>query len=219
MTEPVIRQIARLWPRLGSRYTVSEQIPAARGIIDLVAAELDLRAVARRRRREIGPILRPELIQILWVVRDGKPHRLSTLARIGGWSPSVIGKLIPTLESMRLVRVEKGHIEGTGRWEPLGRRLLAIELKRTAWRRALRQASYFTFAADRTLVVMDARSRGAIQNQLDEFTKQRVGLAVVSSSGDLRIIRRAPRNRPIGWLHALLAEFVWARSAQLSNGL
>jgi hypothetical protein len=212
MTEPVRRQVNRLWPKLGDKHVVIEEIPGPRGIIDLLVAEFDRGAMARRVRRSVGPILRAEQVQILWALRDHKPHRVSTIAKLGGWSPSVIASTLPTLASTRLITVSNGQVEATGRWEPVGRRLLAIELKRSAWRRALRQATYFTYAADRAIVALDWRSAGAVEDRVAEFVKRKVGLALVSSSGELRVVHRPPRNHPIGWLRALLAECAWARS-------
>src|SRR5438874_1907325 len=99
MTEPVARHVTRLWPSMGSSHIVIEQIPGARGVIDLLVAEFDRGAITRRARRSVGPILRAEHIQILWALRDGRPHRLSTVAKLGGWSPSVIDRMLPTLEA------------------------------------------------------------------------------------------------------------------------
>src|SRR5579864_504086 len=198
MVEPVTRQLNRLWSKLSPRHTVIEEIPGARGVIDLLAAEFDRAALERRKRRGVGPILRAELVQTLWALRDGKPHRVLTVARLGGWSPSVIRKILPRLSEARLITISDGHIQSTRRWEPLARRLLAVELKRTAWQRALRQATYFTFAADRSVVVLDSRSAGAVEGRVDDFVRRRVGLALLSSSGQLRIIQPPPRNHPIG---------------------
>jgi len=215
MTEPVIRQIRTLWPRLGPSFVVGAEIPGSRGVIDLLVTELDQAAIKQRRRRRIGPILRPTQVQILWALRDGKPHFISTVARLGGWSPSVINDLLPAMSDAGLVVLGSRYVEGTGRWTPLGRRLLAIELKREAWRRALLQASYFTLAADRAMVVLDSRSAGAVRHRLGDFAKKRVGLALISSSGHLKVVQRAPRNQPIGWLRALLAERAWADAIEV----
>jgi hypothetical protein len=220
MTEPVTRHIRRLWPRLGPSFVVGAEIPSSRGIIDLLVTELDPSALSQRKRRRIGPILRPTQIQVLWALRDDKPHLVSTVARLGGWSPSIITNVLPAMSRAGLVVQGNRYVEGTGRWRPIGRRLLAIELKREAWRRALIQASHFTAGADRAMVVLDSRSAGAVERRRRDFIKKRVGLALVSSSGQLKVIQPAPRNQPIGWLHALLAEYAWAdalRRAQITS--
>ena len=72
--------------------------------------------------------------------------------------------------------------------------ILALELKLSSWRRAIKQAfRYRSFAWESYVVIDYSKSSGALRN-IDEFRRLNIGLATFSSSGSFRIHSR-PRIR------------------------
>lgn len=200
-------------------HLVVPEIPAAIGIVDLLAIRFDEEAVRLRLESGVGAIGSPLRIRTLDALRDGRWRRQESVARSVASNVKALRRstIVPLAEQglIELEDTSRGpRIRSTAQWLPIGQRITAVELKLSRWRKALRQGHQFARSADRSWVVLDqARARPAIEN-LESFRRLGVGLAVLDVDGRLRTITRPGRRRPQRWLRALIAERAWAEAGE-----
>jgi hypothetical protein len=85
-------------------------------------------------------------------------------------------------------------------------------LKLSKWQQVLRQADNAAFGVDAAWAVLDAaRSRAALR-RVEHFRLFGVGLATISSDGDLSIVTRPRRRTRVRWVRSWLGETAWAAS-------
>lgn len=215
MTDLTARQVERLLPRADGPVLVVGEVPAAQGIADIVAVRFDADAVRRRVEHGVGPMPSSLRLRCLTALRTDRPMRVGTLAqKVGSNSRALTRSTLLPLRDMGVVELREDLVRATGAWEPVGAHLSAVELKLSKWRSALRQADNFALSADKSWVVMDeARSAGALAG-VDRFADYGVGLALLSTDGELRVICRPRGRRPQPWLRALMAECAWAAAEE-----
>lgn len=210
MTQPVVERVSRLLPRSRSAHVVVGEVPAAIGIVDVVAAQFDPDAVRHRLKHGVGPLCSPLRVRVLDGLRDQRPRRIATIAQRVHSNPRALMRstLVP-LADAGLVEMTERSVLSTGRWRPVGVHLTAIELKLSKWRDALRQADNFGLSADRSWVVLDEkRARGGM-TAMSQFEQRGVGLAVLRGDGRIRVVVRPGRRQPDRWLKALMSERAW----------
>lgn len=215
MTDLTARQVEQLLPRADGALVVVGEVPAAQGIADIVAVRFDAEAVRRRAHRGVGPMTSPLRLRCLDVLRRDRPMRAETLARKMGTNGRALTRstLLP-LADMGVIELTGGLVRATGAWEPVGAHLTAVELKLSKWRSALRQADNFALSADRSWVVIDEGRAASALAQLDLFAAYGVGLALLSTDGQLKVRLRPRGRRPVPWLRALMAEWAWAAAEE-----
>ena len=79
---------------------------------------------------------------------------------------------------------------------------------------ALRQADNFALSTDSSWVILDDHRVGAAARNVDRFKEVGIGLAAVDPSGQLTVLARPRRRRPVRWLRSLMAERAWAAASQ-----
>jgi hypothetical protein len=79
---------------------------------------------------------------------------------------------------------------------PVAKRIVAVEAKLRDWRRALYQAVQHADYATQCWVVLDQTSLGNAQQHDEEFENRGVGLAGLSSDGDIEVIVNATERIP-----------------------
>jgi hypothetical protein len=208
MLPAVAESIKVFAPWLESPGAVLAEVPAAVGIVDVVAVRFDSRSLQRRCDERVHPVLLPLRVRTLYALRDRRPRRLETLASVVGSRPEALARsTVGPLAQLGLLEITpRGSVRSTGLWLPAGGRLMAVELKLSKWRTGLNQADNFARSVDQAWVVLDARRvRGALRS-IGEFAERGVGLAVVVPDGDVDVLLRPTGRRPEGWLRALLAE-------------
>jgi hypothetical protein len=195
----------------GGAHVVVGEVPAAQGIADVVAVRFDIDALHQRFESGVGPITSPLRVRVLSLLRSDRPVRTSTLAvRLGTSATALTRSTLGPLADLGLVELRADTVRSTGAWRPVPAHVTAVELKLSKWRDALRQADNFAISADRAwLVLDDARSAAAIRES-DFIATFGVGLAVIKSTGELRVVAPPRGRRPERWLRALMAEQVWA---------
>lgn len=212
MTAFSAEQVGRLLPRSTNKSSlVVGEVPAAVGIVDIVAVRFDTAAVRHRLDTGIGPLCSPLRIRALDVLRTDRPLRVTTLARkLGSNARALMRSTLGPLAELGAVELAGDGVRATGAWRPVGAHLTAIELKLSKWRDALRQADNFALSADRSWVVLDFARAGAAIAARDTFESHGVGLAVLDAAGHLQVIMRPTGRRAHRWLRALMAERAWA---------
>jgi hypothetical protein len=211
MTGPVVDQVTRLLPRTRVAHLVVGEVPAAVGIVDVVAVSFRRDAVRHRLHSGVGPLCSPLRIRTLDVLQNGRPQRVTTVASKVGSNPAALRKsTLSPLADLGLVELSEKSVMTTGAWCPVAAQLTAVELKLSKWRDALRQADNFALSADRSWVVLDeSRGRRAVA-AAETFEAFGVGLATLDEDGRLRVVIRPRGRRPERWLRALMAERAWA---------
>jgi hypothetical protein len=214
MTDPVEAGLARLTPGRVRPEHILREMPAGQGVVDLLAVDFDDEVLSRRIRADLGPIERPLRIEVLAQLRSDRFLSLERLARRVGSNPRALTRsTLRPLAEMGAVELDRARIRATGAWIPVAKRLTAVELKLSKWHNAVRQADNAAWAVDRSWVVLDARRSGAALRNNDYFAELGIGLAIVESTGRLRVVQRPKRGRAVRWLRAWLGELAWARVA------
>lgn len=207
MLEPVARSVDVLAPWLKAPGAIVAEVPAAIGVVDLVAVRFDPRSLRNRSEAGIAPILSPLRVRVLHALLGGRARHLDELAAsVGSREDALLRSTLRPLAAGELIELHGDTARSTGMWLPAADRIIAVELKLAKWRDALNQADNFARSADEAWVVLDgARAAGAL-DATGEFAERGVGLAAITPSGALEILRRPPKTRPVGWLRALIAE-------------
>ncbi|WP_198965162.1 hypothetical protein [Mycobacterium shottsii] len=210
MTQLVASQVGRLMPPGGAHVVVGE-VPAAQGIADVVAVRFDIDALHQRFESGVGPITSPLRVRVLNLLRSDRPVRTSTLAtRLGTNATALTRSTLGPLADLGLVELHADTVRSSGAWRPVPAHITAVELKLSKWRDALRQADNFATSADRSWLVLDAARSAAAVRESAFIATFGVGLAVIKSTGELRVVAPPRGRRPERWLRTLMAEQVWA---------
>jgi hypothetical protein len=198
-------------PSRGARFSIFPEVPAAVGVVDLLAVTFSSSARAAREEAGIGPICSPLRIRTLDLLATNQIKRIDTLARRLGSSETSLRKstLAPLAED-GLIHISGGRVQSTGLWTPIGEAVTAVELKLSKWRSALRQADNFGLSADYSWVVLDQDHSKVARRSKELFRALGVGLATVDGAGELHAAIKPRLRPPIRWLRALIAERAWA---------
>lgn len=84
--------------------------------------------------------------------------------------------------------------------------LIAIEGKIKNWRRALQQASRNRLFSSQSFVALDAKYSKPALKQIDLFREARVGLAIVFREGQVSVLYKPPKSRPLAPVLPIIAE-------------
>lgn len=198
-------------PSSGAPVSIFSEVPAAVGVVDLLAITFRSSALAIREEVGIGPICSPLRVRTLDLLATKQIKRIDTLARRLGSSETSLRKstLVPLAED-GLIQLSGGRVHSTGIWVPLGEAVTAVELKLSKWRSALRQADNFGLSADYSWVVLDEDRSKPARRSKEIFRALGVGLATADGAGEIRIAVRPRLRPPVRWLKALIAERAWA---------
>lgn len=165
------------------------EIACNAGVPDIVLVELDRPAIAGRPGTE--PLTEAVDVRVMLGMGSVRaPMRrlwdLDELSDIAGVGSAHLRRIV--LPRM----VDSGHITMDGsKWLPtyrfrsLARRIVTIEAKLRDWRGGVAQASRHTAVADAAWVAVDARTAGTAMNHPEWFSMYGVGLASVSSNGEV----------------------------------
>lgn len=191
------------------------EVPCTAGIPDLVLLELDHDAVAAR----VGTTAITDPVDVrAMLALQGSPQKSFT-ARDLATTTIVSADHLRRIVLPRLI--EGGHIERTsGGWrtnyafKSLARRIVSIEAKIRNWRGGLGQAIRHTTAADESWLVLDASRSRVASERTEWFAAYGVGLATLSTSGELTTLMAPKINQTRQPHRELLVE----RAVQLHLG-
>lgn len=211
MTEPTIAAWASWWTGPAEPDFIAREIVGPLAIADLVAVHFDHR------------VLRDRLAAGIRTTDDFLTLRVLLACRPSARTVAELGTMLGFSESGIRRAVRHGYdvgalVAGQGRrhrthevWRPAGRRLVAVELKRTDWRRAAQQGwAYLAWANTSWLVLGQRPTRAAVEC----LTDTGLGLAYLGDDERLhRVLRPRTRRRPTG------SAGVWAGEQALANAL
>lgn len=210
MAAPTKTALQQWWTPTRNPDFVAHEIVGSLGIADLVAVRFDHSAVKRRRAAGIRPLT--DLLSLRVVLDCARRPRTSReLAFRLGVGESTVRRALRDAVDRGAVESLAGVYRPRPDWHPVGVRLVAVELKRSDWRRAAAQAwAYQSWAHAAWLVLGQPPPR-----QADEHcAAMGYGLAYLSSDSELQIVRRAKIRRSVDRVMS-----AWAAEQALEHAL
>jgi hypothetical protein len=210
MTAPAIAATASWWGR-GAPDFVAREIVGPLAIADVVGVQFDHAALRDRRSAGLQATDDLLVLRVLLACR-GRARTASGLAAELDLSESGIRRAVRDGRELGVLVEAGGRRHRThDAWRPAGKRLVAVELKRTDWRRAAQQAwAYQEWANASWLVLGQRPPLSAVQTLIHSG----IGLAYLGEDEKLhRVLRPAPRRR------ASVESATWAAEQALVHAL
>ena len=190
------------------------EVTSPRGIIDLLAVSFDARALESRQSAGVGAVTLPMRVRALDALRVDREIRLTTLAlKLGTTPDALVRSTLRPLAEDGLVNLKDKRASRSEVWRPLASHITAVELKLSKWRGALQQADNAAMCSNRAWVVLDRQRGPAAVSAADTFRAFGVGLALLDSTGALKVVVRPRRRRTTRWFRAYVAEVAWAAAS------
>lgn len=205
---------ARAW--MESRgLLVKPEFPTPWGICDLVGCALDWgSATVRLRLGQRSPIGSVARVRLLKIVPEGRPISLDTLfQRLGGFtSRSEIAHEMDQLVAKNFVEVTRaGSYLKRNAWEPLHKRIVALELKLDRITDALNQAIAHLEFADESYVGLPAHlaQRLALGKKRQQFISAGIGVLAVGRNECRAVLPASRQSHGNPALRTYFAERFW----------
>lgn len=191
------------------RLEVFYEVYVAAGIVDVLVALLDSRELRRRERFGLSPIAEYASAAVLNVLTD-RSMTTADISTITSISRDHLHRyVLPRLVEGGYIHRRSDCWEAVRSIRPVVSGLVAIEVKRTAFVRAVSQALRYRRFANAVFVVMP--DSVASRTPQRHHTVQRVGLAFLKpGTGELSIVRKPKWRRPLSEAEFFLAgERIW----------
>lgn len=202
------------------------EVQTMRGVVDLLMAEVDESALVSRERWSLPPVVDAPAVAVLLALSraeavvdaaGSRALRVTELAPEVGMSESHLRRsVMPAL-------ADSGWLERSGdewrarlRYQQPMRRIVAVEVKRDKWQKALAQAVHHTSFADATYVALDGARSPHVERASGAFFLAGVGLVAVHAPPAQRLVSKvipAAQRRPRGLPRAVVSERVLALRA------
>lgn len=210
MTQPAAEGWARWWQGRAVPDFIAREVVGPHGIADLVAAQFDSAAL---RSRATAGILGTEDVGALRAILACRRFARSTadLMRLLDLSESGVRRAVRIgCEAGALQRVDgRRHLTHAG-WRPVARRLVAVELKRSDWQRAVDQLwAYQGWASSAWLVLGKRPPLSAIEG----LWGMGMGLAYLGEDGNTQVVLR-PKTKRLSGIAS-----IWAGEQALGRAL
>ncbi|TBL30044.1 hypothetical protein EYA84_23425 [Verrucosispora sp. SN26_14.1] len=188
------------------------QVKATAGIPDLVLAIFDEEELECRSSRGLAPIVDAVGVSAMTFLADRRAEVVSTgeVATAIGMSPGYLSSdVLPCLAvAGHVSKVARGKWQANHTFRSTVQRLVTVEAKVAAWKRALWQAQRHAVGADMAWVILDgAAVRPALSN-LTHFQRMCIGMAGLNISGSLTVHQPAPARVSRRVARTVLAERV-----------
>jgi hypothetical protein len=213
MTDPTAAATDLWWRFRQAPDFVAREIVGPLAVADLVAVQFDHGAVKDRRQAGIRPTDDFLALQVILSCRR-TARSVSDLAELLRVSDS-------SARRAARIGVETGAlVEDDGRarryrthdaWRPVGRRMVATELKRADWRRAAHQAWAYQAWANAVWLVLGTRPP---REAVSELAESGIGLAYLGEDEQLNIVVRPARAKRLSGVAS-----VWASEQALRHAL
>jgi hypothetical protein len=224
MLAPLVGHAQRV---LGFGFSLREyfEVQTTHGVVDLLFVEADESVLAVRSALNLPPIVDATSVATLMALTqlgawEGADHAGAVMSELFPRVPvsgrHLHGRILPALADAgwALPTSSGGWLARKPYRLPVSR-IVAVEAKRSEWRRALAQAARHTDFADATYVALDAANVTGLDRLGPAFRFAGVGLLTVSSINEGQVERRlkAGRRRPRGLARAVVGERVAALRA------
>jgi hypothetical protein len=137
------------------------------------------------------------VLAYLRLVRSATPQ---TIAERIGHPLARISDALDSLHEAKAIEQRGDSFRLTTRWRQILPKTIAIEAKVSDWRKAVEQASRNTIFVHYSYVAFPEplAERVSVDTLFDQLG---IGVMGIAKSGELRIVRRAPRTNPIAWYY------------------
>lgn len=213
MTDLVADATEKWWRFRQGPDFVAREIVGPQGVADLVAVQFDHGALKDRRKAGIRPTDDFLALRVIAASRR-RPLSVAELAQALGVSPSGARRAARVgCESGGLVETTDGvrRYQAHPAWRPIGRRMVAAELKRSDWRRAIHQTWAYQAWANAVWLVLGQRPP---QDAPTQAVQAGIGLAYLGEDEDLNVVVRPARARRLSGIVS-----VWTAEQTLCHAL
>jgi len=195
------------------------EVPAARGVPDLVMVRFDSVALKARAAHGVQPLSSDREVRIVQLLRRAGTLNRGEIARGTGLPPEYLRRsALPMLEQLGWLQLHAKDVVLRPGTAPIGRRVVTVEAKLRDWFRAFNQARDQFHSADAAYIALDECSGGPLQDQVDAIAQRGVGVILVNADTRRhRVIARPHRvldRRATAVGRELLAErsnALWSR--------
>jgi hypothetical protein len=196
MTESTIAAWSSWWTGRAAPDFIAREIVGPLAIADLVAVHFDHGAL--RDRRAAGIRNTDDFLTLRVLVACRRTARtVAELAAMLGFSESGIRRAVRRGYDIGALLAGEGRRHQTHEaWRAAARRLVAVELKRTDWRRAAQQAWAYQGWANTSWLVLGRRPT---LTAVESLSVTGIGVAYLGEDDRLhRVLRPTSRRRPTG---------------------
>lgn len=172
---------------------IFEEVSLGYGIADLVLSSL---IKPRIKLKSSKIVLNNSDINIYNLVKKTENISFDTILNTTKRSKKDLSKSIEKLVANKYVKIKGVNLVIDRDYELPFNENFAIEAKLKDWKRALKQAYRYKWFAEYSYVVMDAYYSGSAIKNIDTFEKHNVGLATITTDGDLKMYFNPKRQQP-----------------------
>ncbi|PWK72520.1 hypothetical protein LX99_04377 [Mucilaginibacter oryzae] len=162
---------------------IFEQVSLGYGIADIVISDLKNIVYRETKSKDTLDLLD---INIYSLIQKSKSISVSEIINITRCPKSAVLKSLNKLLSNEYILDDESYFITNKSYELPFRNNFAIEAKLKDWKRALKQAYRYKWFAEYSFVVLDAHHCKAALKNIDAFEKYNVGLASITTDGNLQ---------------------------------
>jgi hypothetical protein len=135
--------------------------------------------------------------------------RSETISARLGKSLKAVERTLSSLVEADIIIVDRGSYTLSEEWRAVLPEIITIEVKVGDWRRAVTQAARNRIFAHRSFVALPAQVAKRVKSEAI-FRELGIGLLMIESDGDVRVVRRARRAMPKVWSYYYSLAFMAA---------
>lgn len=171
------------------------EVPAVRGIPDLVAVRFDPAVVEARQQLGIRNLTSDVEVRVVQTLRHAGPIEIGDLASQVNLTRDYLRRsVLPMLEQLGWTARDGDRVTLQLGTEPVGRRVVTVEAKLRDWLRAFNQARNQLYSADAAYIALDEASAATALTQVEAIAERGIGVMTVSSNtGRHRVLVRPKR--------------------------
>lgn len=171
------------------------EVPAVRGVPDLVMIRFDPVVLEARAEHAVKPLSGDREVRIVQLLRRVGSLDRGDIARATGLPLEYLRRsALPMLEQLGWLQMHAGDVMLRPGTAPVGRRVVTVEAKLRDWFRAFNQARDQFHSADAAYIALDERAGGPLQDQVDAIAQRGVGVILVNADTNRhRVIARPHR--------------------------
>ena len=209
MTGPAIANASRWWTGPGEPDFIAQEVVGPFGVADLVGVRYDQPALKARSEHGIEPISDLLALRVVLACRRAPrtTARLGDMLGVGGSAVRRAIRIAKHAGALDSASDQRHRIHPA--WRPVARRLVAVELKRTDWKRAADQTwAYSRWAHATWMVLGKPPPLSAVRTLCDRG----VGLGYLGCEGEFNVLLRPKTSR-----RSSAVASIWAGEQALSN--
>lgn len=193
MTGPAAAAVAQWWPARENPDVVASEIVGPLARADLVAFQFDAKALRDRERAGIVPIDDLLAVRVILACRRAALTTPALVARLG-LSLSAVRRAVRDGYDVGALHADGRAHRTHSNWRPAARRQVAVELKRSDWRRGSHQAAAYQAWANASWLILGQRPP---RTAIDGLRGTGLGLGYLGEDERLNVVLRPVYRRRI----------------------